>query len=253
MKQILKSKLSLRFAPLAMASLLGFSAVVAQPVNAQSAVNQVRCAALTEFASASATTMKLGQQAMQSTFELTLSVMQMAWKLEDQATAALRQVSESAFTSLSTAFANRPGMNRVQKAAVIAYQDLLLKAVHTLETNVDAAEAAYREDMLALVKAHQAALTELVQAAVDKINAAAATARQNCEQNGVVVTLVATVAAANAELLAKSIVLDAQSIAKAVQIVVTRDTEFLKQDTQFISIATSATAKLTKVILTGKE
>lgn len=252
MKLTLKSRFNLRFAPLAMAGVIAFSGLVAQPVNAQSVANTVRCAALTEFASASATTLKLGQQAMQATFDLTIKLKQLEWELADKATAALRQVSVSAFKATSTAFANIPGMNSVRKQAVKSYVSVLLNAVLVLETNIDAAEAAYREDMLALIRAHQAALTELVQTLVDKINAAAAKAKADCEKTGVVVTLVGTIAAANAELLSKTIVLDVQDLGKAVKIVVTRDSEFLKQDVQFVKTATDATIKLTRVILTGK-
>ena len=87
-----------------MAGVIAFSGLVAQPVNAQSVVNTVRCAALTEFASASATTLKLGQQAMQATFDLTIQLKQLEWEVADKATAALRQVSVSAFKATSNAF-----------------------------------------------------------------------------------------------------------------------------------------------------
>src|ERR1700712_1792417 len=106
MKQILKTKFALRWAPFTMAALLLFSATVAQPAQAASTANIVKCNSIAAFATASGSALKISQQGMQTTFQLTLEVMQTTWKLEDQATAALRQVSESAFTSLSTAFAN---------------------------------------------------------------------------------------------------------------------------------------------------
>lgn len=254
MSQNFKTKFAIRWVPFSVAALLLASTVVFQPtVQAESALNTVRCASIDAFAVASANGLKAQQQAMEATFTLTINAMQTVWKIEDLTTSAERQVSESAFTSLATAFSNTRGLSTVQKAAVVVYQDLLIKSIHTLETNVDAAEAAYREDMLALVKAHQASLRDLVQAEVDSINAAAATAKANCTQNGVVVTLTGAVAAANATLLAKSIALDAQSVAKAIKIVATRTTAFIQQDTQFIQIATDATKKLTKIILTGHE
>ena len=235
-----------------MAGVIAFSALVAQPVNAQSLVNTVHCAALTEFASASAGTLKFGQQAMEATFNLTIQLKELQWEIADKATAAVRQVSVSAFKATSTAFANIPGMNTVRKQAVKSYVTLLLNAVLVLETNIDAASAAYREDMMALIKAHQAALRDLVQIQVDKINAAASKAKADCEKTGVVVTLVGTIAAANAELLSKTIVLDVQDLGKAIKIVLTRDSEFLKQDVQFVKVATNATFKLTRVVLTGR-
>lgn len=248
------SGIGLQWAPLSLAGMMSFAVVVAQPVNAVSipGLGLIECPALATFSAAGKVALQAGQDTMNATFNLTITALQTAWQLEDSAKAALRQVSESAFTALLNAFEQLRGLNTIQQAAIVTYRDLLLKTVHVLEANIDAAEAAYREDILALIKQFQKSLGDLVQTLVDTINNATATALKNCNNPDAVATLLAVIASANATLLAQSLVLEAQTIAKAVTVELTRDTILVNVLADLIKVGTDATLKLTQVILTGK-
>ncbi len=248
------SSLTLRLVPFALALALAFTALVSQPLQALSIVNTIKCNAISLFASTSITTLRASKTAMEKTFELELNVMQTAWKLEDMAVSALRNVGESAFVATLNAFQNRPGIfvkkTEVRTAALNEYKDTMLNALHNLQTNIDAARAAYREDMLALVKAHQRALTTLVDTLIGTIRTALNTAKKNCSGKTVVKTLAATIATAHAKLVSGVITQDAKDIAKAIKLVATRNSTFLQEDAAFLSTSIDATGKLAAAFIT---
>jgi hypothetical protein len=253
MNKIFTNRLfNLRNGALGMAVALLFTATVAQPTNALSAVNTIRCNTLTAFASASVGTLKTNRQIMQAAFDLQLNVLQGAWKLEDQATAAIRHASEGTFVTLVNAFANVPSLTATRKASIKTYKDVVVNAIHLLETNVDALEAAYREDMLALINAHQKALTNFVATLTTTITNAVNKAVADCSENGVVVTLVGVITQANLTLAANIATQDIKDLGSAANIAITRDKGFLQQDGQFLGTVTTAELRLTKAMLTGK-
>jgi hypothetical protein len=211
-----------------------------------------KCTAVSAFATKSALTLKTDQQNLAATFAQALATMATAWKQEDQANTSLRQDSENAFTTQADDFARTPGLSSAQKSAVTDYQTTLVTESHTHETNIDAAEAAYRQDIETLVKSHQAALTALAQLSVLAIDNALATAEQNCTQSGAATTLAGAITSANQELLEKANTLDSQSVAKATTIVATRNSALKQENTGFMTTSDQATTTLTNVILNGK-
>lgn len=255
MNKILRTNgITLQWAPFAVALMLLFATIFAQPTQAASIINTIKCNALTLFASASKTTMKVSAAAMEKTFELELSVMQTAWQLEDAALTALRTVGESAFSAALNAFANRPGIfiknTEFRDAATKEYHDKMLNSLHVHEVNIDAARASYREDMLALVRAHQKALRTLVNTLIGTIDAALNTALANCSSKNVVATLTAVIAKAGATLLAEGLLEEARTLAKAAVLVLTRNQAFLKEGAEFASESTQYTLALGAAFLT---
>ena len=254
MNKILRNNFTVKWAPFALALTLLFSATIAQPTHAVTSVNTVKCNAITLFASVSESALQFGAATMQKTFELTISIMQGAWQLEDMAVSALRAVGESAFIAALDAFANRPGIfikqTDVRTAALAEYKTTMLAALHLLENNIDAIRAAYREDMLALVKAHQLALTHLVANLTATITAALDVAQANCSSSNVVQTLVAVIVQANLTLLTQALAEDAKSIVKAIALVTTRNKGFITEDVNFLKTSVDATAKLAQAFLT---
>ena len=234
-----------------------FAVSVAQPTTqAASIINTVKCNSLALFASASVSALKLGSSAMQTAFELNLNIMKGAWQLEDTAVNALRTVGKSAFTGALDTFQNRPGVfiknTEVRTKAVETYKTTMLDALSDHQINIDAARAIYREDMLALVIAHQEVLTGLVATLTTTITDAVNVAKENCSKPGVVATLTGVIAKANATLLAKGIAEDVRSLAKAVVLVTTRNKSFIKEELAFLKTSVSATADLAAAFLTRK-
>lgn len=252
----LKTSFTLRMAPLAMAFMLLFATTVVQPAQAQGIIATLKCATISVFASATITSLKISKAAMNTAFKLQLSVLQAAWQLEDSAISAVRSVGESVFKASVDAFAHRPGIfiknTAYRTAALSEYRNTMLTALHNLETNIDAARAAYREDMLALIKTHQRILTRLVDALVTTIKNGLAAAKKNCNNNGVVVTLLAVLASANLNLFIEATKQDVKDLASAVKLVTKRNGVFLKEDANFVKISLQATVKLTVAFLTRK-
>lgn len=249
MNKILKINFTGRGVALAMATMLLFCTVVVQPAQAQSVVNQVKCQALTAFASASSMALQLGEAAMNATFQLQINLLMGVWQVQDAAISAIRSVSEQAFTLTFNAFIGAVSFFFPWKAgALYAYRDHMLNAIHVLETKIDAIRASYREDMLALLKAHQKALTDLVTHAVGTITNAVTTAKDHCSDAHVVATLVSVIAQADLTLTVQGLVRDAQDIVKGVQRVGQRDSEFLQADAEFLRTAASETANLIRAL-----
>lgn len=254
MNKISKINLTLRWSPFALAVMLLFATLIAQPTQAATNINTIKCNSITLFGTTSSAALQLGATSMQKTFELQLNVMQSSWQLEDIAVNALRQIGESSFIATLNAFANRPGIfvkqTEFRTAAVDTYKKTLLDALHLHQTNIDAARAAYREDMLALVKAHQEVLTNLVNNLIKTVNDAVATAKRNCSQERVVATLVAVIAKANATLLTEALKEDARAFGKALQLVTTRNKAYAKEEFDYIKTGVDATSKLAQAFIT---
>ncbi len=257
MKTNLKtSGLTLRLVPLTMAFMVAFSVLFAQPLHATSFINTIKCNSIKLFASASIGTMHSSQQFLQNTFQLELNLMQNGWKLEDVAVTSLRQVGESAFVGTLNAFSNRPGVfikkTEVRAAALKEYKTNMLNALHTWETNIDAYRASYREDMLALVKAHQKALTDMVATLVETITAALDVAKAHCSDPHAVATLTGAIASANAKLFSNAWAQEVTDFTKAGKLVHTRNTGFHQENSKFFKISLNETGKLAKAFLTRK-
>ncbi len=236
----------LRNGALALATMFLFTTVVVQPVQAQSLLNSVKCTTLKVFAAASNITIDLSVAAMNAAFQLELNLLQAAWQIEDQAVALIRSVSEQGFTALLSVYSLITARTPSEKAAVTLYKDTILNALNVVHTKIDAARAAYREDMLALVKAHQKALRNLATIATTTIKTALTTALTNCSKPGVVATLISVIASVNVKLVIDGIAEQVTSLAKAVVLVVTRNSLFLQSDLEFVGVGVTATAKLLK-------
>ncbi len=209
------------------------------------------CNNVAAFATKSDAALKSSQQSMQAAFTQAASTLETTWKLEDQTNAALRLVSESAFAADVSSFAATPGLSMAQKAAITTYESTLLSDSHTLEATVDTAELAYRAEVSALIKTHQADLSSLVQTLVSTINSALAAAQKNCTQTSVA-AMVANIKSANASLLANSTTHDSDISRKVANDAYARTTILTTQSSQFTTAGNKATATLTTAIQSNK-
>lgn len=255
MRKILKiSGPTLRWAPFTIALALVFSTVVAQPIHAASILNTIRCAALNSFTTSSIATLKSNEQNMQTVFALEVNNLQMEWQLQDSAVSALRSIGAASFNDAVLIFQNRPGIfikqTAVRTAAVNDYSTSIINALNTFQTNIDAARSSYREDMMTLVKSHQLALTTLVNSLVATITTALNTSEANCSTDGVVLTLVSAINAANLKLLIDGASQDVNDLLKALDIKNTRNSAFSNETTTYLTAANNATTVLADAFLT---
>jgi hypothetical protein len=256
MNQILKNKFrGFQWTPMVLAFVLAFSAFVAQPVRAVSIVDTAKCATLTLFEQTSKSALQLSQDGIEVAFQLVFKVKDVTWQVEDLALKSARQVAEGAFVALVSAATHVPGLTGPRAVALNNYMTQALKIVHVTEVNVDSAEAAWREDINALLKAHQAALKAIVQTLVDTINRVTAAAVENCQKNGIiglVATITAAISAADLQLAVQSVVLNTQSLLKATALTLKRNAEFASQLLSFTGQAATLTIQLTFSLLTGR-
>lgn len=241
--------MTLRGGALAVAMMLLFTSVIVQPVQAQGITKTVVCGSLSLFASASTATLDFQVAAMNAAFQLQINLLQTSWELEDQATSLIRSVSEQSFMGLLSLYSAVTSHTPAEKAAVNVYKDTMLNALNVLRNKIDAIRAAYREDMMALVKAHQKALASLVTQAVGQIKSALQTAVTDCGKRGAVTKLLSVIASATFDLAANGLALEVSNLAKALKLVLTRNAGFHKADGEFLKTAVSATGQLKRATI----
>lgn len=259
------SKFSLRLAPLFTAFAFAFAAVAVQPISAfaQTANStqpsvpwtvQLKCDFLKSYANSAKTTLHNNQAFMQAAFETELNLMQSNWSSQDTAVKLWRNIAESTFNSTVTAFQNRPGIfikkTEVRAAALNEYKDGIVNALHTFQTNIDSYRTAYREDMLALVKAHQKALTDIVNTQVDAINAALDVATTNCTDNHAAQNLFNTIGKANWTLAEGVVKQEFKDIDLAIKLVTKRDKQFQQEQNFYNAASIELTGKLIAAFVT---
>lgn len=251
MKTSLKKNSIFRGGALALATMFLFATVVVQPVQAQGVAKSIACATLTKFASASYTALDLSVAAMNATFKLQLNLLEASWKVQDQAIELHRSLSEAAFKALLAVYAAVTSWTAAEKAAVQTYKTTMENALTVFRTKIDATRAAYREDMLALVKAHQKALTDLVTTAVTTIKTALDTATKNCSDAKAKATakLLAVIAKAKLDLAIKSVAQEATDLVKATKLTLNRNRGYDDAYREYARAKLDATMTLMKATL----
>lgn len=247
----IKTKITLRGTALAMATMLTFATVVVQPAQAESVYNQLKCNAISAFADATMAAFRLSKAAMNAAFQLEINLLNAAWEVQDAAVAAIRQVSESAFLAQVAIFSIFV-FNPAKRAALENYKQKILAAANKLHVKIDAIRATYREDMMALVKAHQKALIRLADIFETTVSKSLKVAQDNCTKVGVVINLWAEVTNANVQFVGDVLQQDVADVFKAGGLVFKRNGDFLSADLEFIGTANAALAALIRVLLTGQ-
>lgn len=245
----IKTKLTLRGTALAMAIMLTFATVVVQPAQAEGVFTELKCNAISAFADASMASIRLGKAAMNAAFQLEINLLNAAWQVTDAAVAAIRQVSEAAFLAQVAIFSLFV-FNPVKRQALENYKQTILAAAKKLHVKIDAIRATYREDMMALVKAHQKALTNLVNTLEKTVANALKKAQDNCAKVGVVIELLGAIASANVTLVGEVLKQDVADIASAFGLVARRNGGFYAADSEFGSTAMRALGDLIRIMLT---
>lgn len=243
----------LRGGLIAIAAVFMFSTVVAQPVQAANILKAIACAPVHVFAAASNVALDLSVAAMNAAFNLQLKLLDVAWNVQDQAIELHRSVSEAAFQALLAVYAAITAWTTAEKAAIQKYKTNMANALTVLRTKIDATRAAYREDMLALVKAHQKALTSLVNVAVTAIKTALSEAKKNCGKIGTMTKLMVVVTANNVNLGVKGIAQEANDLIKATRLALSRNGGYFEAHKEYVSTKVQETVALMKATLGWKK
>lgn len=249
MKTSLKMNSIFRGGALALATMFLFVTVVVQPVQAQGVAKSTTCATLTEFASASYTALDLSIAAMNATFKLQLNLLEASWKGQDQTAELYGSLSEAAFKELLAVYAAVPLWATAEKVATQTYKTTMENALTVLRTKIDATRATYREDMLALVKEHQKALTDLATTAVTTIKTALDTATKNCSdaEATATATLLSIIEKVKLDLAAKGIAQEATNLVKATKLTLNRNRGYNDAYNEYTRSNLDATVTLMKV------
>lgn len=254
----ISSLLKLRVVPVAMALVLGVTTVTAvvQPAPTAQAgfVSDLKCAFLKSYADSSRRSLKQNQNNMEFAFELQLTALKTNWQLQDAAVTAYRGIVESTFKANVNAFANRPGIfiknTEYRDKATQDYKTTILDALHTLETNIDTIRANYRENMLALVLAHQDALRDLVNELISTIDVALEKAVTKCADKGSAKALFDTINAANWKLLSAGVAQEVSNNKAAAKLVHERDAGFIREKGIYDAASIKATTELIAAFVT---
>ena len=246
---ILKSNIMTRGALAVIAAVFAVSVVAPPAVQAQSAGEQVKCGAINTFASTSTEALRIGTVAMKNTFELNIKLLQTAWDVQDAATEALRDTGEVVFSAKISLIKKLPVLNAVKKQALKDYETGILVSFSKRNLDIDAAHAAYREDLMAVIREHHKVLTDLVATLTADIDKALDVAKEKCKEAGSVTNLAVAVAEAKVKLAAAGVREEARAIGEAVKLHVKRNLAIIDAGKTYVKEATQLVKTVTKAVL----